>query len=389
MTPDEKPEQDLAENQPSWERRPSENEAFAAPAHDPRDIITPHAFRVAPSLLGLPLATPNRRAIAIGADLLLVLMLTKTGGVMLAAVVAVFAYMWLKNRYRPSNRIARGLNIPARILIAVLVFAMAVSWLQPVWERYLGDDDDDDGATTSEGVTMTGATGFALGATALALKACNELECRVGAVKGLAAAMAESKGDRDTKVSNINEQIDETTADESERAKLKETAVTTLDRVIAKEKNKAKGAAAAEDSDLKAIDESTQKAVAAAAANKHDKSAKPEYSLLKQLYGMLDDLGLSIGWAAAYFTLFTTLWAGQTPGKRLMKIRVVHLGGKPMSYWMSFGRYGGYAAGLTTGLLGFLQIYWDPNRQAVQDQLSFTAVIRDVDLSRLKIEKKP
>ncbi len=99
---------------------------------------------------------------------------------------------------------------------------------------------------------------------------------------------------------------------------------------------------------------------------------------------MLDDLGLSFGWAAVYFTVFTTLWAGQTPGKKLVGIRVVHLSGRPLSYWSSFSRYGGYAAGLTTGLLGFLQVYWDPNRQAIQDQLSFTAVIRDVDLSHLQ-----
>jgi hypothetical protein len=41
-----------------------------------------------------------------------------------------------------------------------------------------------------------------------------------------------------------------------------------------------------------------------------------------------------------------------------------------------FGRYGGYGAGFATGLLGFLQIYWDPNRQAIQDKISATVVIK-------------
>jgi uncharacterized RDD family membrane protein YckC len=43
--------------------------------------------------------------------------------------------------------------------------------------------------------------------------------------------------------------------------------------------------------------------------------------------------------------------------------------------WDSFGRYGGYGAGLATGLLGFIQIYWDPNRQAIHDKISATIVI--------------
>ena len=41
-----------------------------------------------------------------------------------------------------------------------------------------------------------------------------------------------------------------------------------------------------------------------------------------------------------------------------------------------FGRYGGYGAGFATGLLGFLQVYWDPNRQAIQDKISATVVIQ-------------
>ncbi|MDB5972381.1 MAG: hypothetical protein JWQ90_4831 [Hydrocarboniphaga sp.] len=363
------------DKEPRWERAPSENEAFAAPAHDPRDIITPHAFRVSPSLLGLPLATPNRRAIAIGIDAVLVLLLTKTGGVMLAAVLAVFAYSWLKNRYRPSSRIARGLGLPARILVAMLIFAVAVSLLQPVWDRYVGDDDEDASAPKKDQL-ISGADSMIFGAMLIALKACDDAKCRTDAVEGMAAALAEVKGKPEPKLAKINGLIDETISDEAERAQLKASAAAKLEQStqeIAHTKTRGKKATAADADDD--------------AGPKTEKAERqPEYSLLKQLYGMLDDLGLSIGWAAAYFTLFTTLWAGQTPGKRLMKIRVVHLGGKPLSYWMSFGRYGGYAAGFSTGLLGFLQIYWDPNRQAVQDQLSFTAVIRDVDLSHLKIE---
>ena len=113
-------------------------------------------------------------------------------------------------------------------------------------------------------------------------------------------------------------------------------------------------------------------------------SAQAEYqqdytetaSLIAWSKGIIKDLGLGFGWAAVYFTLFTLLWRGQTPGKKLMGIRVIALTGEYLSAWDAFGRYGGYGAGFATGLLGFIQIFWDPNRQAIQDKISATVVIK-------------
>jgi hypothetical protein len=48
-----------------------------------------------------------------------------------------------------------------------------------------------------------------------------------------------------------------------------------------------------------------------------------------------------------------------------------------LNWWLSFERAGGYAAGFATGLLGFAQIFWDPNRQAIHDKVSETIVIQD------------
>ena len=89
----------------------------------------------------------------------------------------------------------------------------------------------------------------------------------------------------------------------------------------------------------------------------------------------LHRLGLRFGWAIAYFTLLPFWWKGQTVGKRLFGLRVVELTGKPLGLMTTFGRYGGYAAGLATGGMGFLQILWDPNRQAVEDKLAHTVVV--------------
>ena len=91
--------------------------------------------------------------------------------------------------------------------------------------------------------------------------------------------------------------------------------------------------------------------------------------------GGLHKLGLRFGWAIAYFSLLPFWWQGQTVGKRLFGLRVVELTGKPLGLMTCFGRYGGYAAGLATGGMGFLQVVWDPNRQAVQDKLAHTVVV--------------
>ena len=122
--------------------------------------------------------------------------------------------------------------------------------------------------------------------------------------------------------------------------------------------------------------------VAADNATGDDKPQPPSASLTEWVRGFITtDLGFGFGWAAFYFSLFTAWWQGQTPGKRLFGIRVIQLDGTPLSLWSSFGRYGGYGAGFATGLLGFLQVYWDPNRQAIQDKISSTVVVR-ADLQR-------
>jgi len=96
-----------------------------------------------------------------------------------------------------------------------------------------------------------------------------------------------------------------------------------------------------------------------------------EDDALRQLHG----LGLKFGWAIAYFSLLPFWWKGQTLGKRLFGLRVVELTGKPLGLMTCFRRYGGYAAGLATGGMGFLQILWDANRQAVEDKLAHTVVV--------------
>jgi hypothetical protein len=94
------------------------------------------------------------------------------------------------------------------------------------------------------------------------------------------------------------------------------------------------------------------------------------------LGGVSDDLGLGFGWFALYFTAFTVLGRGQTPGKRLLGIKVLRLDNRPLGWWLAFERFGGYAASFSTGLLGFAQVLWDRNRQALHDRAVGTVVVR-------------
>ena len=92
---------------------------------------------------------------------------------------------------------------------------------------------------------------------------------------------------------------------------------------------------------------------------------------------LLDELGFGFGWASLYFTVMLSWWKGQTIGKRLLRMRVLRLDGGPINWWVAFERAGGYAAGIATGFLGFLQVFWDANRQMIHDRIVGTVVALD------------
>lgn len=107
-----------------------------------------------------------------------------------------------------------------------------------------------------------------------------------------------------------------------------------------------------------------------------EKANKPKkLSVKSAVASWSDDLGLGLGWTILYFSALPVWWKGQTLGKRLFKLRVVELTGKPMTLMLAFKRYGGYAAGVSTGLFGFLQVLWDSNRQALHDKAAHTVVL--------------
>ena len=95
---------------------------------------------------------------------------------------------------------------------------------------------------------------------------------------------------------------------------------------------------------------------------------------LGQLMGIV--LGIIIG--VAYAVYFWTT-SGATPGKMLMKLRVVRFGTTELELVDSgtaVVRYLGYIPSSLVLGLGFFWVLWDPNKQAWHDKIAGTQVVK-------------
>jgi len=81
------------------------------------------------------------------------------------------------------------------------------------------------------------------------------------------------------------------------------------------------------------------------------------------------------GVAAFYFTWLTAS-RRRTVGKWVFGIRVRRLDDRPVSWWQSFERFGGYLASLGTIGLGLFDFWRDPNRRLAHDRIAGTVVLR-------------
>jgi uncharacterized RDD family membrane protein YckC len=86
-------------------------------------------------------------------------------------------------------------------------------------------------------------------------------------------------------------------------------------------------------------------------------------------------LGAGVLGACAYYPYFWVR-SGQTPGKRLLHLKVVRCDGQPLSWGTAIGRYLGYIVSALPLYLGFLWILWDRNKQGFHDKIAGTVVVR-------------
>ena len=104
-------------------------------------------------------------------------------------------------------------------------------------------------------------------------------------------------------------------------------------------------------------------------------------ALIASLAGSLQSgwLAGSIGavaWAVVEVVYFVTFWSttGQTPGMRLMRLRVLVEPSRPPSVWRSLVRFAGLVLAVVLLFLGFVPALFDRRRRALQDYLAGTAV---------------
>lgn len=366
-----------------------------------REILTPFAFKIDQSLFGISLALPWRRGMALLVDLLFVAILSGAPGELLAILVAITLFRLGSKKRAAKFGKKPGLRKTAlRVIGAFVVFVVLVDTLPSMFAKMdeFNSQVERAGNNQSEVVNEFDKTadnnGFSKGtltlASALAISQsdCKDYDCWLALNSDLLSGyvqltptIEESKGFIEYLRLKTTEKASFSQEQQAALvAALHELMITTkadIDNSVLKSN---------EPIVTNADDESNEIKTSLQAASNPDTTSV--YKGFAWLQGLIEDLGIGFGWAAFYFTMFTAVWHGQTPGKKMFAVRVIQLDGTPLSVWDSFGRYGGYGAGIATGLLGFAQIYWDPNRQAIHDKISATIVINDNEATRAQIAKQ-
>jgi len=86
---------------------------------------------------------------------------------------------------------------------------------------------------------------------------------------------------------------------------------------------------------------------------------------------------------ASYFAVFEWLWNGQTPGKRLMRLRVIREDGRPLTLWEAIARNLLRIADAAPGFVipiysvGLITIFLNGRDQRIGDIFAGTVVIRE------------
>jgi hypothetical protein len=355
---------------------------------DPRTIVTPDAFRVAPDLLGLPLAGPMRRALGMLIDLMIIGVFALLGW---TATLAFIAFMLIVHFTAKGSSFGHALvRLPVRALaltlLAVLVLGRPVSWVSSVVEDLAGPQlasvtgGPSDGGATLEadgGLTLeadgdagalispadllrNGADAIRFARTRDSTEARTQAPAKWRAVRLEAARLDSAR--RELRASEDSLLAAYVTAVQ------KDTARARILRPLIVE--------ALSGDTIQALSSRLERREGELLEAHEELEERSGFSLLRLAGNLAEDLGLGFGLSGVYFTLFTVWWRGRTPGKRIVGERVVKLNGEPMTWWDSFNRFGGYAAGIATGTLGFLELIWDANRQAAHDKMVGTVVLR-------------
>lgn len=292
--------------------------------------VSAEPLAVAPALIGWPLASPGRRAVALGIDLAMVGLLSQFTAWGLALALLVLAWHVHQALAADGARpwLARGV---AAVLAAA---ALAVAWTavrpdtpDPWMER------TEDALDRAEQALEPGG--------ADAAEAREAADAAASAASGIAAVVGPSRA-------------------ASVAAQVASALAAAVPATVP-----ASAAAPPPAAELQALVDELRRL---------RKEHRPR-SLADRIDALVTEVGLGFGWGIVYFSLLPAFWQGRTVGKAVMKLRIAELSGRPLTPLRALKRYGGYAAGFATGGLGFVQALWDPNRQGLHDKAAHTVVL--------------
>lgn len=331
------------------------------PEFDPRDIITPHAFTVDDTLLGTALAPPWQRLVALLVDLAIAGLIANVAGGLVGILVAYVFYRVATRADLQSlwKRWARGCLVT---IGAAVLFGLSIALVK----------DAQEWGPTGPSLTAV-LPGVSPETTAVEERHQENRPADTSPPDSI-QLQALREFDDWAKLHRSFLALPDTTRPDAGATLLRQYA-----RALVERNTAALDTLAAPVQSIVAgrrIEALEEKNDALEDEAEELRSQVQNPSLWRMARATANDFGITIGWVGLYFTLFLAWWNGRTPGKYLFGIRVVRLSGEPLGLWFSFERFGGYAAGIATGLLGFVQLYWDPNRQAIHDRVARTVVIR-------------
>ena len=349
---------------------------------DPRQIVTPYAFQVDEELLGLPLATPKRRLAAFLLDLLIAAIISSIGA-FLVAITASGIFFWIAVRTKSSNWMKNLFRYSGAGIASILVFIASYAFTE---KPDTGAASVSANLTTPSDTTIITSQNVDWGALSKQLMETDytddaEVEKFVEDIESRYNPELTKKESGDPipyfyeasflpllNSFRIAVQNKDSVAIDSIRAEL----APLIASVEIKNRDSRISNLRSRNSELSEDNDALR-----------EKADNP--GILRILKSTAEDFGLTIGWIGVYFVLSLALFRGRTLGKKLFSLQVIRLNNKPIGLLYSFERFGGYAAGVATGLLGFAQIYWDPNRQAIHDKIAATVVIDTREKKREKV----
>jgi uncharacterized RDD family membrane protein YckC len=99
-------------------------------------------------------------------------------------------------------------------------------------------------------------------------------------------------------------------------------------------------------------------------------------------------IGMDILVPVLYFGILLWKGKGRTPGKRLLRIRVVSIVHRHLSFWHSVERALGYGAAALEGGFGFIQFFIHPYRRCAQDRLAETMVVTERGYQAMQLKQQ-